>query len=131
MNMINILGTEYIVRLCEESQMQDKDNYGECDRYSKVIKINADAFEGENLTNDIEGVVDKTIRHEILHAIFHEAGLDCYAEDEILVDALAILYPKIDRILTKATHKKLTFDNKFSWDSWGLFRTEEEERDCR
>lgn len=93
--MINILGTGYELIIDGKEQMQDEDNYGECDRYTKVIRINKDAFEGENLTKNIKGVIDKTIRHELFHAIFHEAGLDCYAEDEILVDALAVLIPKI------------------------------------
>lgn len=97
--MISILGTGYELIIDGEEQMQDKDNYGECDRYTKVIRINRDAFEGENLTRNIKGVMDKTIRHELFHAIFHEAGLDCYAEDEILIDALAILYPKIEKIM--------------------------------
>lgn len=97
--MINILGTGYELIIDGEEQMQDKDNYGECDRYTKVIRINRDAFEGENLTRNIKGVMGKTIRHELFHAIFHEAGLDCYAEDELLVDALAILYPKINKIM--------------------------------
>ena len=97
--MISILGTGYELIIDGEEQMQDKDNYGECDRYTKVIRINRDAFEGDNLTKNIKGVMDKTIRHELFHAIFHEAGLDCYADDEILVDALAILYPKIEKIM--------------------------------
>lgn len=97
--MINILGTGYELIIDGKEQMQDEENYGECDRYTKAIRINKDAFEGENLTKNIQGVIDKTIRHELFHAIFHEAGLDCYAEDELLVDALAILYPKINKIM--------------------------------
>lgn len=96
---IDILGTEYKVIICGNKEMQDEDNYGECDRYMKTIKINRDAFEDEGLTNNIKGVMEKTLRHELIHAIFHEAGLDCYAEDELLVDALAILYPKINKIM--------------------------------
>ena len=107
--MINILGTEYELIIDGEEQMQDKDNYGECDRYTKDIRINRNAFEGENLTRNIKGVMDKTIRHELFHAIFHEAGLDCYAEDEMLVDALAILYPKIERIM------KVNVDDEGLW----------------
>ena len=97
--MISILGTDYEIIECDETQMQDKDNDGECDRYTKTIRINSDAFVGENLTRNIKGAINKVIRHELFHAIFHEAGLDCYAEDEILVDALAILYPKIKKIM--------------------------------
>lgn len=94
---IEILGSQY--RIIFTDEMQDNDNYGECDRYSKTIRINKNAFEGEGLTNNIQGVIDKTVRHELFHAIFHEAGLDCYAEDEVLVDALAILFPKIKQLI--------------------------------
>lgn len=97
--MISILGTGYEIIIDDESQMQDKDNYGECDRYTKAIRINKSAFEKEGLTKNIQGVIEKTIRHELFHAIFHETGLDCYAEDEVLVDVLAILYPKIENIM--------------------------------
>lgn len=98
---ISILGTNYEIIFADESQMTDKDNYGECDRYAKAIRINKTIFEGEGMTKNIQGVIDKTIRHELFHAIFHEAGLDEYAEDEIFIDALAILYPKIDKIISE------------------------------
>lgn len=104
--MVSILGTGYEIIVDDETQMQDKDNYAECDRYTKVIRINKDAFVGENLTKNIQGVVEKTVRHELFHAIFHEAGLDGYAEDELLVDALAILYPKIENIMKIAREVK-------------------------
>lgn len=94
---IEILGSQYWIIFTDI--MQDNDNYGECDRYSKTIKIYKNAFEGEGLTANIQGVIDKTVRHELFHAIFHEAGLDCYAEDETLVDALAILFPKIEQLI--------------------------------
>lgn len=96
---IDVLGTSYDLTINGKDKMQDADNYGECDRYSKTIRINKDAFEGEGLTDNIQGVIDKTVRHELFHAIFHEAGLDCYAEDEVLVDALAILFPKIEQLI--------------------------------
>ena len=89
---ISILGTEYEYLLCNTSEMEDGENVGECDRYSKTIKINDEYFRQDGINY---GAKIKTIRHEILHAFFHEAGLDCYAEDEILVDAVAILLPKI------------------------------------
>lgn len=109
--MISILGTDYEIIECDETQMQDKDNEGECDRYAKIIRINSDAFVGENLTRNIKGAIDKTIRHELFHAILHEAGLDCYAEDETLVDALAILYPKINKIMEVTAGEKNSKNN--------------------
>ena len=54
------------------------------------------------MTFNPDGAIRKTVRHELFHAIFHEAGLDCYAEDEVLVDALAILFPKIEQLIKEA-----------------------------
>lgn len=89
---INVLGTYYEIFFVSENSMEDRDNIGECDRYSKAIRINEDYFKQDNVKI---GAKRKTVRHEIIHAFLHEAGLDCYAEDEILVDALAILMPKM------------------------------------
>lgn len=89
---INVLGTYYELFFVSENSMDDKDNLGECDRYTKDIRINQSYFEQSGV--DKRAMI-KTIRHEIIHAFFHEAGLDCYSEDEILVDALAILMPKM------------------------------------
>lgn len=92
---IDVLGTLYHVYECKADEMQDKDNYGECDRYSKTILINITLLNAEDSVTDVLEVKKKIIRHEVIHAFFHEAGLDCYSEDEVLVDALSILYPKI------------------------------------
>ena len=89
---VSILGTEYDFYMCKTSDMDDRDNLGECDRYSKTIKINEEYFLKDGIDSS---AMLKTIRHEVLHAVFHEVGLDCYAEDEVLVDAVAILLPKI------------------------------------
>jgi len=90
--MFDILGTAYDIVCCSSSAMEDADNIGECDRYTKVIRINQDYFNQKDVKI---GAKYKTMRHEIIHAFLHEAGLDCYSEDEILVDALAVLIPKI------------------------------------
>ena len=89
---IDILGTEYDLLYCRENEMKNEDNCGECNRYTKTIKINKEYFESEDAE---DSAILKTERHEIIHAFFHEAGLDCYSEDEFLVDALAVLIPKM------------------------------------
>ena len=92
MHMIDVLGTMYDIICCDSCLMEDADNIGECDRYNKKIRINQDYFSQKNVNINAKF---KTMRHEIIHAFLHEAGLDCYSEDEILVDALAVLIPKI------------------------------------
>lgn len=100
MKTISILGTEYKIGFCDSEDMFDKYNAGECDRYARVIRINREQFEdGNDVTGDINAAISKTVRHEIMHAVLHEAGLDCYSEDEILVDALAVLFPKVQVVL--------------------------------
>lgn len=89
---IDILGTEYDLLYCRENEMKDSDNCGECNRYTKTIKINKEYFASEDAEYS---AILKTERHEIIHAFLHEAGLDCYSEDETLVDALAVLIPKM------------------------------------
>lgn len=37
----------------------------------------------------------EVIRHEIIHAFFHESGLYQYGDDELLVTWLAIQFPKM------------------------------------
>ena len=93
---VNVLGTPYNVIFDDKT---DTDKYGICERYSKEIFIYCKSFTGEDTCKCVEKAMDKTIRHELFHAIFHEAGLDEYCEDETLVDCLAILYPKIQQIM--------------------------------
>ena len=94
---VNVLGTSYNLIFDNESIT---DNYGLCERYSKEIFIYLQSFTGNGTCKNVEKVIEKTIRHELLHAIFHEAGLDEYCEDETLIDCLAILYPKIQEIMS-------------------------------
>ena len=100
---IDVLGTDYDFYFANNVEMEDSSNIGECDRYGKSIKINLEYFRQKNMKID---AIHQTIRHEVLHAFLHEAGLDCYAEDEILVDALAILFPKIHQCFGRLKYKE-------------------------
>ena len=94
--IIHVLGTPYTINNDHDTVT---DRYGDCERYAKEINIYHKSFEGDDTCKCVEKVINKTIRHELFHAIFHEAGLDEYSEDETLVDCLAILYPKIEKIM--------------------------------
>lgn len=98
--LVDVLGADYNIKVVKAKEMFDADNYGECDRYARVIKINKDAFKGDDLTADLDACIYKIIRHELIHAVFHEAGLDCYAEDETLVDVLANIHWKMDKLFS-------------------------------
>ena len=93
---ISIFGEDYTILYDNDT---DTDTYGVCERYSKEIIIYKKAFTGADTCKCVDKVIEKTVRHELLHAIFHEAGLDEYSEDETLIDCLAILYPTIEKIL--------------------------------
>lgn len=98
---VTILGTEYtIVEQTEEENPKLKDANGICEIYAKKIimnKIKPDAMTYEK----IDLLMDKSLRHEIIHAFFAESGLRCssdYAENEELVDWIAIQFPKIAKV---------------------------------
>lgn len=98
---VNILGTEYDV--LEQSEGENKKLEqcdGLCEQYSKKIVIN-DCKVSENdimRVDNFEEYKKKVARHEVFHAYFGESGLmgnSDYAENEELIDWLAIQSPKI------------------------------------
>lgn len=98
---VNILGTEYdvLVRSVEEDPKLEH-CIGYCDQYSKKIVLSdmAGAEKDVMAIENMEELKKKVLRHEIIHAFFGESGLrSCseYAEDEELVDWIAIQFPKI------------------------------------
>ena len=94
---INILGTEYDfettsakedVRLCG--------NDGYTDFYEKAIRVENDYNTNDpSIVKDLGEYQAKVARHELVHAFFFESGLRDWAEDENLVDWLAIQFPKM------------------------------------
>lgn len=102
MNSINILGTEYSFRV-DEQVMNDAGADGMCRFHSKEIilrpeeNILEDGTDEENRT-----YYSKVIRHEVVHAALHESGLTHYANDELLVEWLAVQFPKLAEIFKKA-----------------------------
>ena len=98
---VNILGREYKVVIQSESENPKlKENSGLCEQYSKKIIISDfdGAEEDVMLVENFEDFKKKVLRHECFHAFFGEAGLRSnseYAENEELIDWLAIQSPKI------------------------------------
>lgn len=99
---LNILGTEYTV--CKETEAENPGmigNSGLCEPYSKRIILDT-TDNGPGTVENYDAYCHRVLRHEAFHAIFHEAGWTKYHLDEDLVEALAILYPKIQAIMEKA-----------------------------
>lgn len=96
---MNILGTDYeLIKDCDELTERNVD--GECQSYGKVIRIRP--LKKMLLPVDSDAIkqqrYNEVVRHEVIHAFFHESGLDGYSADEQLVDWLAMQFPKMYRL---------------------------------
>ncbi len=101
---INIIGTEYqILTQSEYENPKLRECSGLCEQYSKKIILNDFQTQKDDVmcVENLDEFMKKVLRHEIFHAFFGESGLrSCseFAENEELVDWLAIMSPKIFRI---------------------------------
>ena len=102
MKTVDVLGTNYLVMSQNKTQnpkLRDAD--GLCELYTKQIILDNswDERTDEHNFDNMESYYHKVLRHEALHALFYEAGLSKYTNDEDLIDAIAILYPKMRDLL--------------------------------
>lgn len=94
-NSVNILGTEYQIK--EDSGIIKSNADGLCKEYEKEISVRP----VENMLMEEDDIQTKKLRHnevmrhEIIHAFFSEAGLDDFSNNELLVNWIAIQFPKI------------------------------------
>ena len=96
--IVNVLGTIYTVRVEDSTKNPKMKNAnGLCEMYSKELVV--DPIEDQNgCYENLEGFKRRVVRHELIHAFFAESGLRSnsdYAENEELVDWIAIQLPKI------------------------------------
>ena len=100
--IVNILGTDYeIITQTEEENPKLKEAYGLCEIYSKKIVL-SDIKEDVMNVDNIESFKSKVVRHEVIHAFFAESGLRSnsdYAQNEELVDWIAIQFPKMLKVM--------------------------------
>ena len=95
---LNILGTEYnFIETSERDDCRLNGNDGICDINNKDILIERveeyDTNDSQS-TRNINYHIDEVKRHEIIHAFFHESGIND-ADREWIVEWLAIQFPKI------------------------------------
>lgn len=106
---VHILGTEYKILIIEEGDYRfDRDADGWMDPQVKEILIynyKQDAIS----VKDLVAYQKKVIRHEIIHAFLYESGLwqnaygsKCWAQNEEMVDWMAIQFPKIQSAYKEA-----------------------------
>ena len=106
---INILGTWYqVINQTEEENPKIFDKDGMCEPYAKKIVIDTSSKTDKDAVENIDDYFHAVLRHECFHAIFHEIGHGAdYCRDEVLVDLLALLYPKIKKIMDAADNRKI------------------------
>lgn len=69
---------------------------GLAELYDKKLILNKNNTSPTETTYDnLKSFSDKVIRHEIVHAFFHESGLMDYCQGGQLVDWIALQIPKI------------------------------------
>lgn len=102
---VNILGTEYeiIMDALKEEYPKLKKCTGYTDFSIKQIVISK--LERDEMTiTDLEWFRRKVLRHELIHAFLYESGLaenSDYAENEEMVDWIAMQFEKMLEIFTK------------------------------
>jgi hypothetical protein len=94
---INILGTEYKFEPSEAREdMRLTYNDGYCDFYTKTIRHENNYNENRpDSIGDYNELKNQVKRHEIVHAFFFESGLANYADNEQLVEWIALQFPKM------------------------------------
>lgn len=93
------MGTEYeLIR--NDKSLKEIGADGECRSYSKIIRIRPvkDMLSGDSSDKEKEDRYNEVLRHEVIHAFFHECGLDDYCGNEELVDWLAVQFPKMLKV---------------------------------
>ena len=93
--IVGILGTNYTVE--QDDSLNNSMLDGLCKSYSKQIThrgIKNMLCEDDPM--EVKQVrFSEVLRHELIHAFFHEAGLENYGSDEVLVDWMAKQFPKM------------------------------------
>lgn len=101
---VSILGQEYkLIEQTEQENPKLKGNSGLCEWWSKELVFDFSDLDEPDTMDNIEEYKKNVIRHEIVHAFFHEAGLEkSYGRDETLVDWLALQIPKLVKSMQEA-----------------------------
>lgn len=103
MNKIKILGTTYTIKKSDRKDPKMLGNDGYCDNSSKEIVL----LKGLSIKQDIrcvdkpEKYANSVLRHEIIHAFFSESGMSDYCHNELLVDWIAVQFPKMFQVFNE------------------------------
>lgn len=102
MKKISVLGTLY--DFIHDDSLIEQNHDGICKAYTKEIRVRnmQNMLEPNENLPDKRRRYDEVARHELIHAFFYEAGLDCYSDNEELVQWLAIQFPKMLKAFQEA-----------------------------
>ena len=101
---VDVLGTEYTIEesnSVKDAYLNDMDGY--CDHTTKSIVI--DTFKPlPGSVKNLEEYKKQVKRHELVHAFLFESGLggNSWANDEEIVDWIALMFPKLKEAFSKA-----------------------------
>lgn len=104
---IDVLGSLWCVEERAESDDKDlKDADGYCDYTERLCVVdNYKDDDGKGSLKNLAALMQKNIRHELIHAFLWESGLSTSAEwavNESMVDWFAIQFPKLLKAFEEA-----------------------------
>ena len=107
LSCVSVLGVQYTIRdatTVDDKALQTCDGY--CDTTTKEIVVSdmTESAGSPDAKGDLEHYKRKVIRHELVHAFLFESGLsnNSWADNEEIVDWLAIQFPKLKAVFTAA-----------------------------
>jgi len=101
---ISILGEKWEIlfkRESEDKELENTNGYADCST-RKIIICNLQKEPGSLAS--LGKIMNKTLRHEIIHAALFESGLlnnSDWAKNEECVDWIALQFPKLQEIFKK------------------------------
>ena len=99
---VNVLGTVYAIETRKwNDDRKLHEALGYVEQYSKKI-ILKDIFPDCMTVEDVDQLRREVARHEIVHAFFFESGMSEWAEDETLVEWVAVMLPKLAAAMCEA-----------------------------
>lgn len=111
MTKINILGTEYNFATDDLNNPELAEADGICEVYDKKILLREKEYMSGNSDKGKENRYNHVLRHELVHAIAQECGVQ-YGNDEALVDWVAHIIPLVNEIIVKINMEALEEDIK-------------------
>ena len=95
---VNILGTEYtVIENGDNKKLDLSDADGLAGLYAKelVIRKGIDHDDSGKCFDNLPEYRKKVIRHEIIHAFFHESGATEWCKNEDLIEWIALMLPRL------------------------------------